>query len=135
MPNFKKYIGIPYKKSGLSIEALDCFGLLRLIYKEMLGITLPKLNHIGYDKNWDGSQITENVDRFWRRVDPPYQLYDGLIFYKYNGSKIVNHIGCFISDNKLIHIEEGKTSEIARLIGTAFEDRLYTGVRLKETIS
>jgi len=131
MPNFKKYIGLKYKKSGLSIEGLDCFGLLHLIYKEMLGVELPKLNHLGYDRNWDGSQITENMYTYWYRVDPPYKMYDGLIFCRYTGSRIADHIGMYLGDNKLLHIEEGKTSEIARLMGTSFEDRLYAVMRLK----
>ena len=132
--NFNEYIDIPYLKSGTSKEGADCFGLLYIIYKDKLSIELPKLNRLGFDsKTWykeKGKQIIENLG-MWYRVNPPYQLYDGLIFSRYNGSRIADHIGMYIGNNKFIHVEEGSTSTVERLIGTSFEDRLYTVVRYK----
>jgi len=136
--NFAKYIDIPYMKSGVTKNGTDCFGLVYLIYKEELGIELPKLNHIGYDsKTWykeKGKQITNNIDTLWYRVDAPYKVYDGLIFTRYNGSKIADHIGMYIGNNKFIHVEERSTSRVERLNGTPFEERLYAAVRYKGVV-
>jgi hypothetical protein len=35
------FIGIPYEVGGRSIEGLDCYGLVCLVYHTILGITLP----------------------------------------------------------------------------------------------
>jgi cell wall-associated NlpC family hydrolase len=35
------YIGIPYKPAGRTHEALDCYGLCKIVYDEQLDIDLP----------------------------------------------------------------------------------------------
>jgi cell wall-associated NlpC family hydrolase len=35
------YIGIPYKPAGRTHEALDCYGLCKMVYSELLFIDLP----------------------------------------------------------------------------------------------
>ncbi len=133
MPNFNKYIGLPYRESGRSIEGVDCFGLIRLIYKEVREIELPGFEEVGYNnKTWHnskGKDITDNIGSKLLRVNPPYGLYDGIIFYKYIGSRIADHIGMYLGNNKFIHIEENSTSMISRLESTPYEHRIYAALR------
>jgi cell wall-associated NlpC family hydrolase len=119
MPNFKDYIGLPYKHKGRDFGGIDCWGLYRLIYEYELNIVLPDFTDVLYDRNWykrEENHILENISRTkFEKVEPPYKLYDGMIFYKDRHSIIANHIGMYIDDEKFIHVLENKLSMISRL--------------------
>ena len=36
-----EYVGIPWRWRGVGRDGLDCYGLLRLVYAEQMGIALP----------------------------------------------------------------------------------------------
>lgn len=40
-----KYLGIPYQHNSSTFKGCDCLGLLRLIYREEYGITLPEYSN------------------------------------------------------------------------------------------
>ena len=38
---WNRYIGTPFKAFGRTMEGCDCWGLLRIVYREAFGIELP----------------------------------------------------------------------------------------------
>ena len=36
-----EYVGIPWRWRGVGRDGVDCYGLLRLVYSEQLGVNLP----------------------------------------------------------------------------------------------
>lgn len=39
--NWDRYLGLPYVEKGRTMEGVDCYGLVYLIYKQEFGIVLP----------------------------------------------------------------------------------------------
>lgn len=69
-----KYLDIPYVDHGRSVDGLDCWGLVWLVYKNEFGIDLPSWSaaYENADKTSFRS-IKKRVDCFsnWREVDRP----------------------------------------------------------------
>ena len=80
--NIQKYIGLPYKDNGRDITGIDCWGLVRLYYKQELDIELPsyvdqyigltstniKESIISYRDNWDKVEIPQLNDLILFRI-------------------------------------------------------------------
>lgn len=132
--NFGKYINIPYKHKGADFNGCDCWGLYRLIFEKERGIYLPTFQGI-YTKGWFRKGVDCIINSATPRhgfypIDPPYELYDGLIFYHGN-TKVANHIGLYIGSNKFIHVYSGGRSEVSRL-DDYWKSKLYKSCRYVE---
>jgi lipoprotein Spr len=134
MVNFSKYIGIKYKHKGRNIKGADCYGLITLIYNEMLDIELSDFIDVDYEQKWykdKKDHIVNNISKVWESVTEPYQTYDGLLFYNSPKKIVANHIGMYIGNDKFIHLEENSTSMISRL-DNYWMSRLYCALRYKK---
>ncbi len=97
----KKYLGIPYKHQGRSLEGLDCWGLILAVYAD-LGFKLWDIEE-DYTEDWSWKEknyFIENYHKQWQRVDKPY-IFDGVLFH--NGKGIANHGGIYLGDDKFLH--------------------------------
>ncbi len=95
-----KYLGIPYKHRGRTMQALDCWGLLKFAYAD-LGFNLFDVED--YEKTWSQkgkNYFKENYINDWIKVDEP-QVLDAVLFL--NSKGIANHAGIVLSDRKFIH--------------------------------
>lgn len=119
--NFEKYIGIPYVEKGRDITGLDCYGLVRLIYKNELDINLPSFV-TEYDPS-DNQRLEDLFAQYkegWESVDNP-KVGDVVIFRIFGYE---SHIGICIGDNKFLHVREGKDSVIESLDNAKWSKRI-----------
>jgi len=124
---FDKYIGIPYLHNSSSFSGCDCYGLYKLIFKEEKNITLPSFI---YSEKWyksNENHIVENINTGFYKVEWPYKLYDGIIFF-YGSNSIANHIGMWINNNKFIHVYENESSMISKF-DDFWKSKVYCAVR------
>lgn len=103
------YIGIPFKYKGRDENGLDCWGLVRLIYKNEYNISLPSFSEEYADSDID--RIQELIAQYkegWESVDSPTE--GTVVLLKVMGAE--SHVGVAISPTHFIHAREGYDSAI-----------------------
>ncbi len=82
-----KYLGVPYRYGGISTQGLDCSGLIFVVFKNVLNISVPRTAYGLY--SW-----AEKIDTG--------DLQPGdLVFFNTTGS--VSHVGIYAGQGKFIH--------------------------------
>ena len=122
MSNLNKFIGIPYKKYGRDFNGCDCYGLVYLFYKYIVGIDLP-LYTDEYNHNSATSistAITRNISS-WFQVNKP--RFSDCILFNLEGCN--THIGIFLERDRFLHTTESrKESCIERLSHPFWKTRI-----------
>jgi cell wall-associated NlpC family hydrolase len=104
--NISKYLAIPYKDRGNSFDGVDCYGLLKLFYKEEFGIELIDYkNEIKMcDEERYHALISDNIGNEFEEVNNA-DIGDMVMLFNSNG--IATHVGIVISNNKILHATDG----------------------------
>ncbi|MDT8895490.1 NlpC/P60 family protein [Halomonas sp. I1] len=119
MIDVSEYIGLPFAPGGRG-PRYDCWGIVRRVYADHLGIELPL--HTGY-----ADTLTDDTSRLmvagradWREVADP-EPYDVVMF---NVDGRPNHIGLVIGDGWMLHATRHKDACIERYRGIYSQDRI-----------
>jgi len=118
--DWEKYVGIPFKHLGINPEkGLDCFNLIKYVYKQELGIDIPYTTRTFcniIDENWYRNSHERYFDdslagiRGWERTDElePFVA----ITMMMGSSNSTNHCALYIGDNKILHSLQNHSSHI-----------------------
>lgn len=119
--NFAKYIGLPFQTHGRG-PAYDCWGLVRLFYKQEFGIELPCfISEYGHERDIIG--ITKTVDSarpFWSPVVFP-RIGD-VILCRINAFPL--HTGVMINRSTMLHITKNINSCVESIHGPVWSNRI-----------
>ena len=110
--NFEKYIGIPFLEKGRDQSGVDCWGLVRLIYKQEYDITLPSF--VGDYELSDDARIGELFVQYkegWELLETPKT--GCVVLFRMFGTE--SHIGVVVDNSRFIHVREGRDSVIESL--------------------
>lgn len=108
-----RYVGTPYVWGGTSPLGFDCSGFTSYVYKNVLGITLPR---ISYQQGTGGQGVEKSEMRpgdlvFWDNSS------------RNNGA---DHVGIYIGNNKFISAPQpGESVKVSQLYGNYWARR-YT---------
>jgi lipoprotein Spr len=119
--HLKKLIGIPYRWGGSSSRGMDCSGLTKYVYAEVLGIDLPH-----------NSAAQCNADVFEEIAPSTDELNVGDLLFFGPRKKNINHVGIYLSDGKFIHASRRLGVSISSLNRSYWKKRLITTKRLKD---
>nr|WP_264041573.1 NlpC/P60 family protein [Pectobacterium carotovorum] len=89
----KRMIGVPWVNRACSFDACDCWGLVALYYRHVLGTELHDV--AGYESDSDFLTCFSGEVVYWQRSELP--INDG-IFVGYVGSR-PEHVGLVIDGN------------------------------------
>ena len=118
---WNSYVGLSFAAKGRDRAGVDCWGLVRLVYAEQLGITLPSFD-AGYDSPQD-ARIEEMIARGregWAKTQTP-QPGDVVVLRILGG---LNHVGVIAAPGTFLHVRAGHTATIERLDSGLWQHRV-----------
>lgn len=99
----RRFIGIPFSDEVQTFDGCNCYGLVRLFYKDKLGIDIPALQVHSDHSNRVWATYLKEIGENWDSVDEP-QLYDVVAMAQdVSHPRIVQHVGIYIGDGKVLH--------------------------------
>lgn len=113
------YVGIPYVVGGRTREGLDCWGLVRLVYDEQLGIKLPSFEHVAPGD--EAAEVMARNREEWLPVADVSKPGDVALF-RVLGSE--SHVGLVTQGGHFLHAREGYASTIERFDAGVWQNRL-----------
>ena len=118
--DWTRYVGIPFKHLGTDPEkGLDCFNLLKYVYKQELNIDIPYSTRTFcniLDENWYAKNHERYFDdslaglRGWEKIDS-LEPFCGITMVM-GSSAVTNHCAIYIGDNKILQVLQNHTSHI-----------------------
>ena len=119
--NYNKYIGLPYASNGRDESGIDCWGLVRLFYKQEYDIELPS-----YTEEYAGaydSRILDMMDIYknnWAQVTQPE--IGSVIVFNILGEPF--HVGVYVGEDKFIHARDGMDSVLESVNSPKWSKRI-----------
>lgn len=113
------YVGIPYKYSGRDKEGLDCWGLVRLVYKEQFNIDLPSFTDV--DTLEKQAETIAKAQEGWNKVD--IEKAGDVVVFNIMGQP--THVGMIVRPGYFIHSFENQDVRIERLDSPKWNKRLF----------
>ena len=111
-----KYIGTPYRYSGISSSGLDCSGLVYVSFRDALGISAPRSTSALY--SWVESVSLDKA-----------QPGDLLFFKTDRSSDNITHVAIYLGGRRFIHAasEGSRTGVILTSLDEGSWSRTYAG--------
>lgn len=116
------YIGIPFAEFGRNRLGCDCWGLVRLVYADRLGVDLPS-----YAADYTGTAERDEINRLiggqmsaWRPVGEP--AVGDVVLIRIAGRAC--HVGVVVGPDTMLHVEKGTDASIAKLTAPAWARRI-----------
>jgi len=125
----ESYVGLPWRAAGRDRSGVDCWGLTRLVYQEVAGVTLDSLDgvYVTADEREVIAAIVAGEMRAgqWRPVprDAGQEL-DVLVFRCLG---LESHVGIVVGRGLMLHATMGQQSMVDRYVGGRWIPRL-TGI-------
>ena len=112
----RDYVGLPWRFAGRSRSGIDCWGLLWLIYRDVLGIEVISYAQETMDAP-EREQIAAllNSDRQvspWLDVKPGTERPFDMVVFRRAG--IDSHVGIVVESGRMLHITNGTESRVER---------------------
>lgn len=111
------WLGTPYQYGGETHRGIDCSALVMNVYKEALGMKLPR------------TSATQR--QFASRIDRGGLSVGDLVFFTSNKSRgAISHVGIYIGNDRFIHASSSRGVVVSRLSDRYFVDHYHSAGRV-----
>jgi cell wall-associated NlpC family hydrolase len=110
----EKYIGLPFEERGRSSSGCDCWGLVRLILREEMGIEVADFSE-HYQSTGEFKRVKfliEKEAQQWKQIGADEVRLADLVLLRFREYPL--HIGMALEPGLMIHTERGKEAVIER---------------------
>lgn len=129
--SFDEFIGISYADKGRG-EAVDCWGLVLKVFREVRGIDLPS-----YAESYVSAEDRKAMDTLisgelapWDEIEAgSEQTFDVVLMRE---GRFVRHVGIVTQQGMLLHVQPGETSLIERYGHGPLKHRVVGFYRYRE---
>jgi cell wall-associated NlpC family hydrolase len=125
-----RYVGIPYKHGGNSINGISCIFLVHNILHES-GLESPAESFISVGEDWDKADPTimnRELNKIGQEVIDDLMPLDVVMFALTDDAEIVSHVGVMIDKTRFIHVCDGVKSKVSKITHPFWRSK-YRGAR------
>jgi predicted phage tail protein len=126
---WNEYVGIPYKAKGRDKTGLDCWGLVRLVYKEQYDTLLPSFAEVYEQKEHNKqAELIAMHKEGWEKTSHPAT--GDVVLFRINGSE--SHVGVVTNPSYFLHVREGQDAVIEKLDSVIWKHRIVGFYKYRE---
>jgi cell wall-associated NlpC family hydrolase len=121
-----RYIGIPFRDGGRDFSGLDCWGLVRLVWREEKGVVMPDMGD-EYSSAFERGDVGPLFDKYTSQnwnisvAGMKRRPLDVLVF---RFGRLELHAGLWVAPNEMLHVMQGMETCIERYDQAKWAKRL-----------
>lgn len=99
-----RYVGAPFEDGGRGPDSYDCWGLLRAVYSDVRGVTLPTYGEVSSrDLLKIARAIDAGKDEGWEACEPAPMV--AVLMRSGRGGPRIVHVGVMVDSRRMLHTE------------------------------
>ena len=109
-----KFVGIPFISKGRSFNGCDCYGLVKLYYKEILNIDIPETIITAEQPRRTFANYLNEISKNWTATTPAKNV---VVAMSVNAEhpNLVTHFAVMIDDKRFIDTRENMSSYLTSI--------------------
>ncbi len=109
-----KFVGIPFVSKGRSFNGCDCYGLVKLYYKEILNIDIPETIITAEQPRRTFANYLNEISKNWTATTPAKNV---VVAMSVNAEhpNLVTHFAVMIDDKRFIDTRENMSSYLTSI--------------------
>lgn len=109
-----RFIGIPFVSQGRSFRGCDCYGLVKLYYKEVLNIEIPETVITAEQPRRTFANYLNEISKNWSSTVPQTNAVVAMAVNAEHPT-LITHFAVMIDDKRFIDTRENRSSYLTSI--------------------